>query len=110
VDVDAEIAQATGAAALPRRNGELVFTAPWQGRAFGIAVALRQGGRFAWRDFQERLEREIGAAAPEDDASRYYEHWLAALERLAIDRGLVDGDELRRRADEYRSGLRDEVF
>jgi nitrile hydratase accessory protein len=110
VDVDAEIAQATGAAALPRRNGELVFTAPWQGRAFGMAVALRQRGRFAWRDFQEGLEREIGAAGPDDDALRYYEHWLAALERLAIDRGLVDGDELRRRAEEYRSGLRDEVF
>jgi nitrile hydratase accessory protein len=110
VDVDAEIAQATGPAALPRRNGELVFTAPWHGRAFGMAVALRQGGRFAWRDFQERLEREIGAAGPDDDASHYYEHWLAALEWLAIDRGLVDGAELSRRVEEYRSGLRDEVF
>ena len=110
MDVDAEIARATGPATLPRRNGELVFTAPWQGRAFGMAVALRQGGRFAWRDFQERLEREIAAAGPHDDASRYYEHWLAALERLAVDRGLVDGEELGRRAGEYRSGLRDEVF
>jgi len=110
VDVDAEIAQGTGAAALPRRNGELVFTAPWQGRAFGMAVALRRGGRFAWRDFQERLEGEIGAAGPDDDAERYYEHWLAALERLAVDTGLVDGEELSHRAEEYRSGLRDEVF
>jgi nitrile hydratase accessory protein len=110
VDVDAEIAQATGPSALPRRNGELVFTAPWQGRAFGMAVALRQGGRFAWRDFQDRLEREIAAAGPDDDASLYYEHWLAALERLAVDRGIVDGEELGRRAGEYRSGLRDEVF
>lgn len=30
----------SGAAALPRRNGELVFEAPWQGRAFGLALAL----------------------------------------------------------------------
>src|SRR5204862_349781 len=103
VDIDAEIAQATGPAALPRRNGELVFTAPWQGRAFGMAVALRQARQFAWRDFQERLEREIGAAGPADDATHYYEHWLAALERLAVERGLVDGAELGRRAEEYRS-------
>jgi len=110
MDVEAEIAQATGPAALPRRNGELVFTAPWQGRAFGLAVALRRSGRFAWRDFQERLEREIAAARGDDDATRYYEHWLAALEQLAVERGLVDGDELGRRAEEYRSGVRDEVF
>ena len=29
-----EVTGMTGAAALPRRNGELVFEAPWQGRAF----------------------------------------------------------------------------
>ena len=26
--------------ALPRKNGELVFEAPWEARAFGLAVAL----------------------------------------------------------------------
>ncbi len=27
--------------AVPRRNGELVFEAPWEGRVFGMTVALR---------------------------------------------------------------------
>ena len=38
----------TGAAALPRRNGELVFDAPWQGRAFGLALALVQRLGLEW--------------------------------------------------------------
>ena len=37
---DRLIANMEGSAALPRKNGELVFEAPWEGRAFGIAVAL----------------------------------------------------------------------
>ena len=28
--------------ALPRENGELVFQAPWEARAFGLAVALNE--------------------------------------------------------------------
>ena len=34
----------------------------------------------------------------------------AALERLAIEQGLVDADELAQRVDDYRHGRRDEVF
>ena len=33
-------AEAEGPAAPPRANGELVFEAPWESRAFGIAIAL----------------------------------------------------------------------
>jgi len=32
----------------PSRNGELVFQAPWEGRAFGMAVALHDAGLFTW--------------------------------------------------------------
>ena len=34
-----EVAFMEGVAALPRDNGELVFAAPWEGRAFALAVA-----------------------------------------------------------------------
>ena len=30
----------SGPAAPPRDNGELVFAAPWESRAFGLALAL----------------------------------------------------------------------
>jgi hypothetical protein len=29
--------------AVPRKNGELVFEAPWEGRVFGMAVAMSEG-------------------------------------------------------------------
>ena len=74
-----------GAAAPPRKNGELVFEAPWQSRAFGMAVALYEAGRFEWNDFRERLIEEI-ARAPD---APYYACWTAALERLLFDRGMV---------------------
>ena len=38
--VDDRVGQMAGPEALPRKNGELVFEAPWEGRAFGLAVAL----------------------------------------------------------------------
>ena len=82
----------TGAAALPRRNGELVFEAPWQGRAFGMALTLVERLGLPWAEFQRRLIDEI-ATHPD---TAYWDSWLAALERLAIDRSLVSGEELER--------------
>ncbi|HZU15901.1 MAG TPA: nitrile hydratase accessory protein [Candidatus Dormibacteraeota bacterium] len=105
-----EIANMEGAAALPRKNGELVFEAPWQGRAFGLAVGLHQRGGYDWEDFRQRLIAQIQASRCEPGGPGYYEHWLAALERLVLERGLVDRAEFERRVQEYRSGLRDEVF
>jgi nitrile hydratase accessory protein len=109
-DVDRGIADLGGPAALPRRNGELVFNSPWEGRAFGIAVALEADHRYSWPDFSERLAGEIAQAGPESNPSQYYEHWLAALERVVLDGGLLDRDELEARAGQYREGLRDDAF
>ena len=95
---------------LPRKNGELVFNAPWEGRAFGMTLALRERRPFPWADFRDRLEREIAAAGPDDDGTRYYERWLAAFERLLADAGVVDPAELERRTHEYLEGEREEVF
>lgn len=84
---------------VPRSNGELVFSAPWESRAFGMAVALHEQGAYDWDAFRDRLVAEIGATEP-DDGSGYYERWLAAFERLLIDRGLVDEHALAHRVDE----------
>ena len=53
--IDDSIAYMQGTAALPRRNGEIVFDAPWQSRAFGLAVGLSQAGVYPWDDFRESL-------------------------------------------------------
>jgi nitrile hydratase accessory protein len=82
---------------LPRSNGELVFEAPWESRAFGVAVALHEQGLYDWSEFSRQLAAEIAAAGP-DDGGRYYERWLAALERLLRERGVVGDTDLAARA------------
>jgi hypothetical protein len=73
-----------GPAALPRRNGELAFDEPWQGRAFGAALAVVQAHDLDWDDYRRRLVTAIG----EDPDRPYWESWLVALERLVDDLGI----------------------
>jgi nitrile hydratase accessory protein len=83
--VDLTAAAMTGAAALPRRNGELAFDAPWQGRAFGAALGVVDAHGLDWDEFRRRL-----VAAIEDEPDRpYWESWLAALEELVADLGIT---------------------
>jgi nitrile hydratase accessory protein len=104
-EVDNRVANLDGPSALPRKNGELVFKAPWEGRVFGMAVALNEKGAYPWDTFRRQLVEKIGAGGDE-----YYESWLAAFESLLLDAGVVSAAELERRADEYRSLERDPVF
>ena len=105
MSVDKSIAYLDGDAALPRKNGELVFAAPWEGRAFGLAVVLSEKGAYAWNDFRTRLVEEIRRTD-----SPYYESWLAALERLLLSSSVVTAEEIQTRAHEYLALERDPVF
>ena len=108
VSPDRPIADMDDGAPLPRRNGELLFEAPWEGRAFALAVALSEDGRYEWREFREHLIAEIAAARASDAAPSYYEQWLASLEKLAIAKGLIAPEDLDCRTAEYASGERDD--
>ena len=99
-----------GAIAVPRKNGELVFEAPWEGRVFGMAVALYDQRLYAWEEFQKSLIDEIGRAGSEAEAARYYERWLASFERLLADKGMVTSEELDDRTEAFEFGERDEVY
>jgi nitrile hydratase accessory protein len=105
---DERVGLMDGPAALPRKNGEMVFEAPWEGRAFGMAVALSDRRLYAWDDFRARLVEEIAAADACGADSTYSERWLAAFESLLTARGLLTTAELDARAQEYLSGERDD--
>ncbi|MYF18134.1 MAG: nitrile hydratase accessory protein, partial [Gemmatimonadetes bacterium] len=68
--------------ALPRENGELVFQAPWEARAFGLAVALNEQDLYEWREFSSQLASEIADAEQNNNPSDYYARWVASLEEL----------------------------
>ena len=70
---------------VPRRNGELVFDAPWESRAFGLAAAYLEASGQDWTTFREHLK---AAVANLPDTTPYYEAWLEALDRLLASDGL----------------------
>jgi nitrile hydratase accessory protein len=86
-----------GPAAPPRRNGELVFEAPWESRLFGLTLSLERAGLFAWEEFRARLVAEIraweAAGHPQAEWS-YYARWQAAFEALLAAKGLCAASEL----------------
>lgn len=73
------------------RDDGTVFAEPWQALAFAMAVQLHARGLFSWPEWAAALSAEIRAAQAagqiddgHDDGSRYYTHWLHALEKLVI--------------------------
>ena len=44
---------------VPRRNGELVFDAPWESRAFGLVAAYLESTGQSWEVFRARLEKQV---------------------------------------------------
>ena len=87
----AQIAQLCGAGLpLPPATGaDTVFAEPWQAHAFAMTVQLHERGLFTWPEWAQALSAQIRAvqtAGEADDGTRYYEHWLNALEALVIAR------------------------
>lgn len=82
---------------LPMDEDGPVFREPWEAAAFALVLKLYQGGHFTWTEWVECLSAEIKTAQREGDPDlgrTYYRHWLAALERLVIGKGLAPGAEL----------------
>ena len=89
---------------IPRDAGGPVFRAPWEAQAFALALALHERGVFAWGEFASALGAEIAkaeAAGACRGADAYYAHWLAAVERLVAEKGVVSRDALLARKDAW---------
>src|SRR5438309_7397302 len=70
---------------------EPVFHADWEKRVFGLDLAARALGK--WNSDMARDARE--RQHPADYLRHtYYENWLAGLEKLLVETGLVTAEEL----------------
>ena len=90
-----------GPAAPPRSNGELVFAEPWEGRAFGLTMALVHGGTLSYEAFRTALIERIAAweaAPPAGQSFRYYRCWLQALEQVLAGSDLVSTRDVAERS------------
>lgn len=96
-----------GPAAPPRRNGELVFEAPWESRVFGLAMALCERELFSFEEFRQQLIAEIAEITdrerwhPTGAAWSYWSRWQRALEGLLAAKGLCSRDAIEARTREY---------
>jgi nitrile hydratase accessory protein len=89
-----------GVSSLPRDETGPVFRAPWEAKAFALAVHLHSVGVFAWAEWVETLALEIQRAGS-DEPERYYQHWLAALERIVIAKNITTAWDLQDRRDAW---------
>jgi nitrile hydratase accessory protein len=99
--------------AYPRKNGEPVFEAPWQSRAFGMVVRLHTLGVYPWDDFKTLLIDEVSKQPCKDapaDSTQYYLQWVNAFWRLLVAKGLLTESEMKKRAEEFRAGIRQDVY
>jgi len=110
LSVDRVVAAMQGQGALPRKNGELVFEEPWQGRVFGMAVALHERGLYEWEEFRRTLIARIAAAEARGGPFVYYEIWLESFEDVLARKGLVSAGELDETTYQFEFGERDDVF
>ena len=94
------LARFTAAAGLPSDGDGPVFTEPWQAEAFALTVRLHETGCFTWTEWAVTLAavlREVRDRGEVDDGSRYYDHWLAALERLVTAKQVLSVSDIARR-------------
>lgn len=82
---------------IPRDSEGPVFKAPWEAQVFALVVELHRRGAFTWPQWAAALSSAIAgaqAAGDPDLGDTYYLHWVAALEALALERGLADAQQL----------------
>jgi len=86
-----------------------VFREPWEAQAFALTLRLHEQGAFTWTEWATALSVEIKraqAAGDPDTGETYYRHWLAALERLALSKRLVNRSELEARREAWDRAVR----
>lgn len=75
-----------------------IFRESWEAQAFAIKKVLCQRGVFSEAEWSAVLGEEIKRAQRAGDPDRgdtYYQHWVAALERLVGEKALATADALR---------------
>ena len=85
---------------LPKDAKGPIFAEPWEAQAFALAIRLNAVGTFSWTEWAAALSRQL-ARHPDDDGSHYYAHWVAALESLTTECGLVTAPDLASRKDAW---------
>ncbi|TGV08254.1 nitrile hydratase subunit beta [Mesorhizobium sp. M8A.F.Ca.ET.173.01.1.1] len=83
-----------------RDDSEPVFRTEWERRVFGVLMNVACNGHFAFDESRSEMEN-MGHARYL--ATSYYEHWLAALEAIVRNKGLLTDAEINLRKQKLHS-------
>ena len=86
-----------GLGPVQRETDEPVFHADWERRVFAVNILSVGTGFFNIDESRHAIEHMAAADYLE---TSYYEHWLFALERLLIDKGILAQGEIAARVAE----------
>lgn len=81
--------------------GEPTFHDEFEERVFAMVLVTMAHREFNMDEFRHAIERMAPAWYLE---SAYFEHWLAAMEKLLVEGGTVETEELRERTAAFRDG------
>ena len=81
-----DVGGASGFGHIVREQGEPPFHQEWEARVFVLTRRLLQLGFFNLDEFRFAIERMPAEAYV---GSTYYEKWLAAIERLLAEKGVL---------------------
>jgi nitrile hydratase accessory protein len=90
---------------LPRDEDGPVFAEPWQAQAFAVVVELMEKAVITRDEWAAALGETLSAAearGESDTGKRYYDHWLATLERIVVAKDIAAIDELEHESREIR--------
>ena len=69
---------------------EAPFDEPWQAQAFGLAVALSEGGLFTWPEWTRAFGARLACGVS------YWDAWVQTLEGMLAERGIAGPEEVDR--------------
>ena len=82
-----------------------VFNEPWEVQAFSLVVGLMEKGYFTRAEWAAALTdaiRDAQQAGDPDTGDTYYFHWVNALEKICLEKGLTNLDEFAVRQADWR--------
>lgn len=95
-----ELLEPCGDQALPLPKDDVnqpIFPEPWQAEVLATTVELSRKGVFTWKAWVECFSAEIARSPQfqdEDPNDAYYRQWLAALETILLQCGVVQKYDL----------------
>ena len=82
-----------------------VFAEPWEAQAFALVLRLSEQGLFQWSEWTAMLAAEISHARESGDpdlGDTYYHYWLVALEKLLLEKSVLDSKVVKSRIEQWR--------